>query len=339
MKFDRRSFLGLGASGLAGCADEGPYFGNTNPPTSQQLICAAFDAGDSLDPAKAAIPGRLVTLFEGLTSYHPQTMDPAAGIATHYELSLDRLRVTLYLRGHPNPSGTAFSNTTSLPAVLTRGRPAPPDRTPIRWSDGAIITAHDVVYSWRRLLDPATAAPFSHLLYCVQNAREVNAGLLPPEKLGVRAALRFQRTLRVAGMEAVSSHCTGKECVLLGGRFDRHRRADLSAGDQRHNQRQLVSCWGGAFHGSSSNSSDSCACARAEEGLRYGFGAAYVLVSAQRNDTAARPPRRALCAEPCNRQEGYRAFPRRGLVAGKRHCPTDARISSVARIARSGEWA
>ncbi len=191
MKFDRRSFLGLGASGLAGCADEGPYFGNTNPPTRQQLICAAFDAGDSLDPAKAAIPGRLVTLFEGLTSYHPQTMDPAAGIATHYELSLDRFRVTLYLRGHPNPSGTAFPNTTSFPAVLTRGRPAPPDRTPIRWSDGAIITAHDVVYSWRRLLDPATAAPFSHLLYCVQNAREVNAGLLPPEKVGVRAVDEF----------------------------------------------------------------------------------------------------------------------------------------------------
>ena len=190
-QFDRRSFLGLGASGLAGCADEGPYFGNTNPPANQQLICAAFDAGDSLDPAKAAIPGRLVTLFEGLTNYHPQTMEPAAGIATHHETSADGMRVTLYLRGHPNPPGAAFPNTNNLPAGLTRGRPAPPDRMPVRWSDGTVIAAHDVVYSCRRLLDPATAAPFAHLLYCVQNAREVNAGRLPPEKIGVRALDEF----------------------------------------------------------------------------------------------------------------------------------------------------
>jgi oligopeptide transport system substrate-binding protein len=186
-QFDRRSFFGLGACGLAGCANEDPYFGNTNPPSTQHLICAALDAGDSLDPAKAAMPGRLVPLFEGLTNYHPQTMEPAAGIATHYETSPDGLRVTLYLRGHPDPAGISFPNTNSLPAGLTRGRPAPPDRTPIRWSDGSIITAYDVVYSWRRLLDPATAAPFAHLLYCVQNAREVNAGQLMPERIGVRA--------------------------------------------------------------------------------------------------------------------------------------------------------
>jgi ABC-type oligopeptide transport system substrate-binding subunit len=65
---------------------------------------------------------------------------------------------------------------------------------PVHWSDGAIVTAHDVVYSWRRLLDPVTAAPFAHLLYCVQNAREVNAGRLPPPKIGVRAVDEF--TLR-----------------------------------------------------------------------------------------------------------------------------------------------
>ena len=67
-QFDRRSFIGLGACGLAGCAGEGSYFGNTIPPAGQQLIYATFDVADPLDPAKAAIPGRLMTLFEGLTN-------------------------------------------------------------------------------------------------------------------------------------------------------------------------------------------------------------------------------------------------------------------------------
>ena len=29
------------------------------------------------------------------------------------------------------------------------------------WSDGNPVTAHDFVYSWRRLADPATASPYS----------------------------------------------------------------------------------------------------------------------------------------------------------------------------------
>ena len=37
---DRRSFVALGSLTLAGCAREGPYFGNTKPPAGQQLVCA-----------------------------------------------------------------------------------------------------------------------------------------------------------------------------------------------------------------------------------------------------------------------------------------------------------
>ena len=55
------------------------------------------------------------------------------------------------------------------------------------WSDGMPVTAQDFVFSWRRLLDPATAAPYAYFLYVVKNAEPVNAGKLPPTALGVRA--------------------------------------------------------------------------------------------------------------------------------------------------------
>src|SRR3954453_14617944 len=101
-------------------------------------------------------------LFEGMTSHHPHTMEPMAGIATHYQVSGDRMRITMYLRGHPRPQGIALRNTTtlrseflsgSLAVDLARGRESPPDRLPAGWSDGAPITAFDIVYSWRRVLD------------------------------------------------------------------------------------------------------------------------------------------------------------------------------------------
>lgn len=55
------------------------------------------------------------------------------------------------------------------------------------WSDGQPVTAHDFVFAWRRVVDPATAGEYSFFLYPVQNAEEINNGELPKEMLGVRA--------------------------------------------------------------------------------------------------------------------------------------------------------
>ena len=38
-RFDRRTLLGLGPLTLAGCSSQSPYFGRTNPPVREQLIC------------------------------------------------------------------------------------------------------------------------------------------------------------------------------------------------------------------------------------------------------------------------------------------------------------
>jgi oligopeptide transport system substrate-binding protein len=57
----------------------------------------------------------------------------------------------------------------------------------IVWSDGSPITADDVVFSLRRLLDPKVASPVAQLLYVIKNARSVNTGALPVTALGVTA--------------------------------------------------------------------------------------------------------------------------------------------------------
>ena len=56
-----------------------------------------------------------------------------------------------------------------------------------RWSDGSPVTANDFLFSFRRVLDPNTAASLAFFLYCIENAQEVNAGTLPVDSLGVAA--------------------------------------------------------------------------------------------------------------------------------------------------------
>lgn len=65
------------------------------------------------------------------------------------------------------------------------------------WSDGTPVTANDFVYSWRRVVDPATAAEYAYMLAPVMNAEDVTAGKKKPEELGVRAVddMTFEVTL------------------------------------------------------------------------------------------------------------------------------------------------
>lgn len=57
-----------------------------------------------------------------------------------------------------------------------------------KWSDGAPVTAADFVFGMQRAVSPATGSALAELLFGIQNAREVNAGALPVEELGVEAA-------------------------------------------------------------------------------------------------------------------------------------------------------
>jgi oligopeptide transport system substrate-binding protein len=56
-----------------------------------------------------------------------------------------------------------------------------------KWSDGTPVTAHDFVFSWQRLVDPATAAEYAYMLAPVVNAEDITAGKKKPAELGIKA--------------------------------------------------------------------------------------------------------------------------------------------------------
>lgn len=61
-------------------------------------------------------------------------------------------------------------------------------REDANWSNGDPVTAHDFVYAWQKLVDPATAAPYSYMMEgVIANAAEIIAGEKSPEELGVKA--------------------------------------------------------------------------------------------------------------------------------------------------------
>ncbi|MBI4636483.1 MAG: peptide ABC transporter substrate-binding protein [Candidatus Rokubacteria bacterium] len=57
-----------------------------------------------------------------------------------------------------------------------------------KWSDGGPCTARDFEYSWKRQLDPASAAPYASFLYDIKNAEVFNKKqLTDASQVGVRA--------------------------------------------------------------------------------------------------------------------------------------------------------
>ena len=174
----RRTLIAAGPLALAACSRaEEAYFGKTDPPQTQRLVYLLGAEPATLDPARSndlwEAPA-IHAMFEGLTSVHSATGQPVAALATHYQLSLDGLRYTFWLRGHPAPRGTPLS--------VVDGR-----ELPAQWSDGSPITAHDFVYSWRRVVDPATAATEAYQFHWVRNAEKITQGAAAPETLSVNA--------------------------------------------------------------------------------------------------------------------------------------------------------
>ncbi len=61
-------------------------------------------------------------------------------------------------------------------------------RDGLKWSDGSDFKASDFVYSWQRVANPATAAPYADtVLWPVENFDDVFNGVKDPSELGVSA--------------------------------------------------------------------------------------------------------------------------------------------------------
>ena len=131
----------------------------TTHPAGAETVLRVGNMGEpaSLDPhyVSGTWENRIVgDMFLGLTTEGPDGKT-IAGAAESWTVSGDGLVYTFKLRDHV-------------------------------WSDGMPVTAHDFVFSLRRILNPETAAEYASLLYTLKGAEAVNSGKAAPESLGVR---------------------------------------------------------------------------------------------------------------------------------------------------------
>lgn len=168
-------------------------------PHSRSVTPVSAAAVGLLAAALVLLPATAMTAEQALrlgNGGEPQTLDPH-----RYNLRLEETLLTdLFLgltamdAGGRIVPGAAESWRTSEDGLTWTFRL----RAGLKWSDGRPLSAEDFVFSFRRLLDPATAASLAYFMYPLKNARAVNAGELPPEALGVRAAGMQELVLELA---------------------------------------------------------------------------------------------------------------------------------------------
>jgi len=71
-------------------------------------------------------------------------------------------------------------------------------RPEARWSNGESVTAEHFVYSFRRLVNPKTAAPYAQHLIDIENAETIVKKGGRVDSLGVKAESDFELTIRLA---------------------------------------------------------------------------------------------------------------------------------------------
>ncbi len=158
MSFFRSSHLRLGAGLMAlalliaGCsasAKNQVYFGKVVPPSENILHYVSGSEPESLDPqiGTGQPEARIyMSIFEGLTEYHPKTMEPIPAIAERWDVNADSSEFLFHLRRNA------------------------------RWSNGEALTARDFVYTFRRGFSPKLASRNAYLGYYIKYAQAYNEG-------------------------------------------------------------------------------------------------------------------------------------------------------------------
>ncbi len=134
-------------------------------------------------------------IFEGLTTFNAKGK-LVSGLAKSWEVKDNAKRFIFHLR--PN----------------------------LKWSNGTALTADDVVFSFRHLLDPKTGAKYASLMYPIVNAKEVLHGSKPLTSLGVKKinknTVEFTTTNPTPFFPNLITHSTGdiipKAIVLKYGK-------------------------------------------------------------------------------------------------------------------------
>lgn len=131
-----------------------------------------------------ALAAEPMVLNRGTTA-EPPTLDPTLGAGTLAAPIIADLFSGLLDRG---ADGALIPGSAESWRISEDGRTYTFRlREGLQWSDGRELTATDFVYSYRRLIDPATASRLVGVFYPIRNARAVLAGDVPVAALGVRA--------------------------------------------------------------------------------------------------------------------------------------------------------
>ncbi|MDH5275463.1 MAG: peptide ABC transporter substrate-binding protein [Gammaproteobacteria bacterium] len=130
-------------------------------------------------------PALAGTSIHRTSGAEPPSLDPTQGSGSMAAPMLSDMVEGLVGRGpskKPEPASAGSWAVSPDGLVWTfRLRPG------LQWSDGTRLTAEDFVYSYRRLLDPASAASNAGLFLALKNARRIIQKQMPPDALGVRA--------------------------------------------------------------------------------------------------------------------------------------------------------
>lgn len=140
--------------------------------SSAAFAQVVYNRGNDTDPTSldhhktstVAEANLMRDLYEGLVSHNAKA-EVVPGVAESWEVSGDGLTYTFKLRADA------------------------------KWSNGDPVTANDFVFAYRRIQDPAVAAPYANMHYAIKNAEGINTKGLAKEELGVRAV--DDRTLEI----------------------------------------------------------------------------------------------------------------------------------------------
>jgi oligopeptide transport system substrate-binding protein len=164
---NKKKWMGIGlavtmlATSVVGCGnkEEGNSSGETSKMDSKQELNLVFpDEVPTLDISKAtnAISFTLfANINEGLVRLDKDGK-AVPGLASEWKVSPDGKTYTFKLRD-------------------------------AKWSNGDPVTAHDFEYSWKRTLDPKTAAEYAFMVAWIKNGQAYNEGKASADDVGVKA--------------------------------------------------------------------------------------------------------------------------------------------------------
>ena len=185
-----RSLLAAAVFAIAcsGCDRNDAWYGTTTPKHGpNELWLNNGGEPEWFDPGKCsdAVGGVVINqAFEGLIVPDPASLVPTPGMAVKWEISADKRTWTFHLR----------ENT--------------------KWSDGTPLTSADFVYSWARVLNPATLAKYADQLYDIANGDAYHQRAIHVTNLDREASALADAMAAIAKVDKIKPDPLG-----LGGVF------------------------------------------------------------------------------------------------------------------------